>query len=155
MNEFTIHLVSTDCMRILPENTFARYEIFLKAECHWRVPLSENKFPSRINQVNSPRNKKYSTEGIKNHERSIASGAVSKPYKRETVLINAVSYENLELLIKAIKTATVLTPFRKTTLFCSCSLAKLKELLFLTKKDQAFCALKDSKMAQALILAVK
>ena len=52
-----------------------------------------------------------SVDGNRNHQRSIPSGAVSKPYKGETVLINTGSYKNLEHLIKAIKTATGLTKF--------------------------------------------
>ena len=73
--------------------------------------MSEIMFPSRINQVNSNLIIKNSSEGSKSHPRSIPTGAVSKPYKEETVLIIAESYENLENLIKAIKTATGLTKF--------------------------------------------
>ena len=71
--------------------------------------MSEIIFQSGINQINSTRIIKYSYAGNKNYQRSIKSGAVSKPYKGETVLINAESYENLEHLIKAIKTANGLT----------------------------------------------
>ena len=102
-------------MDIFPENSLANFKNFFNEEISlegdWRVALSEIIFPSRINQVNSTRITKYSSEGNKNHQRSIPSGAVSKPYKGETVLINARSYENLEHLIKAIKTATGLTNF--------------------------------------------
>ena len=115
MHEFTIHLVSSASMDIFPENTLANFKNFFNEEISlqgdWRVALSEIIFPSRINQVNNTRIIKYSSEGNKNHQRSIPSGAVSKPYKGETVLINTGSYENLEHLIKAIKTATGLTKF--------------------------------------------
>ena len=113
MNEFTIHLVSSASMDIFPENALANFKNFFNEEISlqgdWRVALSEIIFPSRINQVNNTRIIKYSSEGNKNNQRSIPSGAVSKPYKGETVLINTGSYENLEHLIKAIKTATGLT----------------------------------------------
>ena len=64
-------------------------------------------FLSRSNQDNGNRIIKYSSEGNKNHQRSDPSGAVSKPYNGETVFINGGSYENLEHLIKAMKTALV------------------------------------------------
>ena len=67
-------------------------------------------FSSGINQVDSTRIIKFSSEGNKNHHRSISSGAISKGYKIEAVLINA-DYENLEHPIKAIKAATGLTEF--------------------------------------------
>ena len=86
---------------------FFNEEISLEGD--WRVALREIMFPSRINQVISTEIIKYSGEGNKNHQRSILSGAVIKPYKGETVLINPGRYENLEHLIKAIKTATGLT----------------------------------------------
>ena len=149
-------------MSIFPENTLAKFKNILNEEISlegdWRVALSEIMFPSRINQVNSTRIIKYSSEGNKNHQRSIPIGAVSKPYKGETVLIKAGSYENLEHLIKAIKTATGLTKFshqyNKIT-GVLVFLAKMKELHFLTKKYQAFWALEESKMAQALIFVIK
>ena len=68
-------------------------------------------FPSRINQVQGTRIIKYFSEGNKNHQRSLPSGAVSKPYKGETFLIKVGSYENLEHLIKAINRATGQTKF--------------------------------------------
>ena len=81
-------------------------------EGDWRVALSEIMFPSRINQVNSTRIIKHSSQGNKNHQRrSIPSGAVLKPYKEETVFINAGRYENFEHLIKTIQTVTGLTKF--------------------------------------------
>ena len=102
-------------MDIFPDNTLANFKNFFNEEISlqgdWRATLSEIIFPSRINQANNTRIIKYSSEGNKNHQRSIPSGAVSKPYKGETVLINTGSYENLEHLIKTIKTATGLTKF--------------------------------------------
>ena len=165
MNEFTIHLVSSASMSIFPENALANLKNFFNEEISleddWRVALSEIMFPSRINHVNSTRIIKYSSEGNKTHQRSIPTGAVSKPYKGETVLINAGSFENLEHLIKAIKTATGLNNSVISTIKSQASvlvlffLAKMKELYFLTKKYQAFWALEESNMAQALILVIK
>ena len=115
MNELTVQLVSSASMDIFPEDTLVNFKNFFNEEISlerdWRVVLTENIFPTRINQVNSTRIIKYSSEGNKNHQRSISSGSVSKPYKVETVLINAGSYEILEHLIKTIKTATGLTKF--------------------------------------------
>ena len=151
-------------MSVFPENTLANFKnVFneeISLEGDWRVALSEIMFPSRINQVNSTRIIKYSSEGNKNHQRSIPTGAVSKPYKGETVVINAESYENLEHLIKTIKTATGLTKFshqynKITGVLVLFFGQKMIELHFLTKKYQAFWALEESKMAQALILVIK
>ena len=111
MNEFTIQLVSSASIDSFPENTLANFKNFFNGEISlegdWRVYLSEIMFPSRINQVNSTR--KYSSQGNKNRQRSLPSAVVSKSYKGVTVLINAGSYENLEHLMKAIRTATGLT----------------------------------------------
>ena len=86
-------------MAIFPENTLANFKNFFNEEISLQgdwIALSEIIFPSRIDHVNNTRIIKYSSEGNKNHQRSIPSGAVSKPYKGETVLINTGSYENLE-----------------------------------------------------------
>ena len=113
MNLFNKHLVLSASTDILQEKTLAIFKNFFNEEISlegdWGVDLCEIIFPSGINQINSTRIIKYSYAGNKNYQRSIKSGAVSKPYKGETVLINAESYENLDHLIKAIKTANGLT----------------------------------------------
>ena len=123
----------------------------------WRVALSEIIFPSRINQVNNTRIIKDTSEGNKNHQRSIPSGAVSKPYKGETVLINTGSYENLEHLIKAIKTATGLTKFSHQYN----KITGVLVFLFFFGKNEGITfpdeekPSKESKMGQVLILVIK
>ena len=155
MKEFTIHLVSSPSMNIFPENTLYNFENFFNEEFtlefNYRVAFSEIIFPSRINQVNSTRIIKCSSEGNKNRQRSIPSGALSKPYKGETVLINAGVYENLEHLIKALKTATGLTKFsdqyNKTTGVLTCFFGKNEGLTFPDKKIPSilgFGGIKDS-----------
>ena len=84
--------------------------------------------------------------------------AVSKLNKGETVWIKAGIYESLEHLIKAIKTSTGLTKFNHQYKKIKGDLVLLfgkKRITFPDKKFQAFWALKESKMAHAIILSLK
>ena len=66
LNEFTVHLVSSDSMKIFPQNTsFKNYfneEINLEGD--WRVALSEIIFPAKVNQLNKSDLEIFSSETL-------------------------------------------------------------------------------------------
>ena len=112
MNEFTVHLVSSDSMKIFPQKTsFENYfneEINLEGA--WRVALSEIIFPAKVNQLNKSDLEISSSEGLNFYEKSIPFDA-SEPYGGERAIIGIDSYENRDHRLRSLKTATGLTHF--------------------------------------------
>ena len=146
MNEFTVHLVSSDSMNFFPQNTLFSFKKYFNEEINleedWPVALSEIIFPATINQVNKSDLKIFSPEGLKFFEKSIPFDAVSRPYGGERAIIGTSSYENRDHLLRSLKTATGLPhfgfQFNKINGVLFLFLVKTKELLFQITKFQAY-----------------
>ena len=114
MNEFTVHLVSSASMNIIPQNTLSSFKNYFNEEIilerDWRVALSETIFPAKISQVNKSDLKIFSSEGLKFYEKSIPFDAVSRPYG-EGAIIGIGSHENRDHLLRSLKTASRLSHF--------------------------------------------
>ena len=109
MNEFTVHLVSSASMNNFPQNKSSFKKFFneeINLEGDWRVAISETIFSAKINQVNKNGLKVFSSEGLQFYEKNIPFDAVSRPYGGERRIIGIGSYENLDHLLRSIKTAS-------------------------------------------------
>ena len=146
MNEFTVHLVSSASMNTFPQNILSSFKNYFNEENNlegdWRVALSEIIFPVKMNQVNKSDLKIFSSEGLKFYEKSIPFDDVSRPYGGERAIIGTGSYENRDLLLRSLKTATGLLhfdfQFNKINGVLFLFLLKTKELLFQITKFQAY-----------------
>ena len=96
MNVFTVHQVSSAYTNTFPEKTLPSFRNYFNEEINleddWRVAVTENNYPSKINLINTNHTIKFSAQDYKIYQTSKPEGAISKPYEGHKALINAGKY---------------------------------------------------------------
>ena len=163
-DEFTVHVISSASMEIFDQNTLASFRNFFNDEIQlsgdWRVALSENIFPTKIEHITNGVLISYSLSGLEDHQRN-SSGAnvISLPYNGERLAFMPGTFDTVPLLLAIIKRTVGLPNFSfreiKVPVNLKLSLENTRELRFQAMKFLALLVSRVSLMDEEHILATK
>ena len=115
-DEFTVHVISSASMEIFDHNTLASFRNFFNDEIQrsgdWRVALSENFFPTKIEHITNGVLISYSLSGLEDHQRnSSGSNVISRPYNGERLAFMPRTFDTVPQLLATIKKTVGLPNF--------------------------------------------